>query len=97
MGVNHYPESKLHPQAMAARNVSPPAAGGMNGRLPAANGELTVTTTHHGSSSGQSLKRSPSSLSPSCNDSSTTDLLADSPSKYERQTFCNYVKCYLLN
>lgn len=77
LSVTPYPESKLHPQSLTTRNCSPPAS-----RISASsNGELTVTTSH-GPNSSQGVKRSPSSLSPSCNEGSTADLLADSPSKY---------------
>lgn len=75
---SHYNESKLHPQALA-RNQSPPNNGGTSNRT-ITNGEITVTTSH-GPNSSQSMKRSPSSLSPNCNDNSTADLLIDSPSK----------------
>lgn len=74
LSVNSYPESKLHPQSLS-KNCSPPAS-----RMTTSNGELTVTTSH-GPNSSQGMKRSPSSLSPSCNEGSTADLLADSPSK----------------
>lgn len=79
---NHYPESKLHQQSLSRNEQSPngTSATGMS-RLPTTNGELTITTTA-GPNSSQNLKRSPSSLSPGCNDNSTADLLVDSPSKF---------------
>ncbi|KAJ8975405.1 hypothetical protein NQ317_018676 [Molorchus minor] len=41
------------------------------------NGEISISTSHGHIS--VNIKRSPSSLSPNCTDSSTVDLLIDSP------------------
>lgn len=76
---SHYAEPKMHPQTLP-RNPSPPNTAGNPNRL-ANNGEISITT-NHGPNSSQNMKRSPSSLSPNCTDSSTADLLIDSPSKY---------------
>ncbi|XP_018575182.1 POU domain, class 6, transcription factor 2 isoform X2 [Anoplophora glabripennis] len=75
---SHYVEPKLHAQALP-RNPSPPNATGNPNRL-ANNGEISITT-NHGPNSSQNMKRSPSSLSPNCTDSSTADLLIDSPNQ----------------
>lgn len=82
MNTNHYPESKLHQQSISRNETPPnPNTNGSINRLTTPNGELTITTSL-GPNSSQNLKRSPSSLSPNCNDNSTADLLVDSPSKY---------------
>lgn len=75
---SHYAEPKLHTQTLP-RNQSPPNASGNPNRMPN-NGEISIST-NHGPNSSQNMKRSPSSLSPNCTDSSTADLLIDSPSK----------------
>lgn len=71
----HYVDSKMHIANMGniPRNSSP----GGNTRT---NGEISINTNHC-SSSSQNMKRSPGSMSPSCTDNSTADLLVDSPSK----------------
>uniref|UniRef100_A0A1Y1MR41 POU domain protein n=2 Tax=Photinus pyralis TaxID=7054 RepID=A0A1Y1MR41_PHOPY len=76
---NQY-DSKVH-QANIPRGSSSPTAGNCINRAPTSNGDLSIAS--HGSNSSQSLKRSPSSLSlsPSCNDNSTADLLVDSPNQ----------------
>ncbi|KAJ8911037.1 hypothetical protein NQ315_017403, partial [Exocentrus adspersus] len=74
----HYSESKLHTQSLP-RNPSPPNVPGNPNRM-ANNGEISISTSH-GLNSSQSMKRSPSSLSPNCTDSSTADLLIDSPNQ----------------
>ncbi|KAK5644992.1 hypothetical protein RI129_006292 [Pyrocoelia pectoralis] len=76
---NQY-ENKVH-QANLPRGSSSPTASNCINRAPASNGDLSIAS--HGSNSSQSLKRSPSSLSlsPSCNDNSTADLLVDSPNQ----------------
>ncbi|KAF5273946.1 hypothetical protein FQA39_LY01061 [Lamprigera yunnana] len=73
-------DSKVH-QSSLPRGSSPPSSTNCINRAPTSNGDLSVTS--HGSNSSQSLKRSPSSLSlsPSCNDNSTADLLIDSPNQ----------------
>lgn len=86
LSVTAYSESKLHSQSLTTRNCSSPSS-----RIAtSSNGELTVTTTH-GPNSSQGVKRSPSSLSPSCNEGSTADLLADSPSKYMKFNVVSYI------
>ncbi|KAJ8976814.1 hypothetical protein NQ317_001030 [Molorchus minor] len=72
---NHYAESKLHAQSIP-RNSSPNNMGSSN-RINT-NGEISISTSH-GHISCHNIKRSPSSLSPNCTDSSTADLLIDSP------------------
>ncbi|CAG9860233.1 unnamed protein product [Phyllotreta striolata] len=71
----HYTEGKMHGGGMGVlpRNPSP----GGNART---NGDASMMANHNTSSS-QSLKRSPGPLSPSCTDSSTADLLVDSPNQ----------------
>lgn len=81
MNPAHYPESKLHQQSLNRNDPSPNPSNGSINRLTTSNGELTITTSL-GPNSSQNLKRSPSSLSPNCNENSTADLLVDSPSKY---------------
>lgn len=80
MNPAHYPESKLHQQSLNRNDPSPNPSNGSINRLTTSNGELTITTSL-GPNSSQNLKRSPSSLSPNCNENSTADLLVDSPSK----------------
>ncbi|KAJ8957779.1 hypothetical protein NQ314_006492 [Rhamnusium bicolor] len=74
---SHYADSSLHTQSIP-RNPSPPNVGNPNRMTN--NGEISISTSH-GPNSSQNMKRSPSSLSPNCTDSSTADLLIDSPSK----------------
>ncbi|XP_064211180.1 POU domain, class 6, transcription factor 2 isoform X3 [Tribolium castaneum] len=77
--ITTYSESKLHHQQPISRNPSPPNGSPM-GRMATTNGEITITTSA-GPIPSQNLKRSPSSLSPNCTDSSTADLLVDSPNQ----------------
>ncbi|XP_044263472.1 POU domain, class 6, transcription factor 1 isoform X6 [Tribolium madens] len=77
--ITTYSESKLHHQQPISRNPSPPNGSPMN-RMATTNGEITITTSA-GPVPSQNLKRSPSSLSPNCTDSSTADLLVDSPNQ----------------
>ncbi|KAF2880794.1 hypothetical protein ILUMI_25377 [Ignelater luminosus] len=81
MNQNQYVESKLHQPTMSRSSTSPTTANCAS-RVPSSNGDITISTSH-GNNSSQSLKRSPSllSLSPNCNDSSTADLLVDSPNQ----------------
>ncbi|XP_063907583.1 POU domain, class 6, transcription factor 2 isoform X2 [Zophobas morio] len=79
MITSNYTDPKLHHQQPLSRNSSPPNVSPMN-RLSTSNGELTITTSA-GPVPSQNLKRSPSSLSPNCTDSSTADLLVDSPNQ----------------
>ncbi|ERL90486.1 hypothetical protein D910_07834, partial [Dendroctonus ponderosae] len=76
MGNGHYVDSKscYQPQTLS-RNCSSP---GMNGGGRSSASDISVHTGL-GAPNVQSVKRSPSSLSPDCNDSSTADLLIDSP------------------
>nr|XP_022917572.1 POU domain, class 6, transcription factor 2 isoform X1 [Onthophagus taurus] len=82
LSTAHFTETKMHqPTPLVKRSTSPPTPNLSNlSRLATSNGELTITTSH-GPNSSQNLKRSPSSLSPNCNDSSTADLLIDSPNQ----------------
>ncbi|KAG5897653.1 hypothetical protein JTB14_024483 [Gonioctena quinquepunctata] len=75
-----YLDNKMHSQNLSSlpRNPSPPNIG--NGTRSSSNGEISVSTGYGGNSS-QNMKRSPSSLSPNCTDSSTADLLVDSPNQ----------------
>ncbi|CAH1154124.1 unnamed protein product [Phaedon cochleariae] len=75
MNSSHYADSKLHNPSMP---INAPADL-MNGGRIASNGEIHVATSHGNSAS--IMKRSPSSLSPNCTDSSTADLLVDSPNQ----------------
>lgn len=79
IGNGHFVDSKscYQPQTLS-RNCSSPGTNG-GGRSSAS--DISVHTSL-GAPNVQSVKRSPSSLSPGCNDSSTADLLIDSPSKY---------------
>ncbi|XP_068897126.1 POU domain, class 6, transcription factor 2 isoform X3 [Tenebrio molitor] len=79
MITSSYADSKLHHQQSISRNPSPPNVSPMN-RMSSTNGEITITTSA-GPVPSQNLKRSPSSLSPNCTDSSTADLLVDSPNQ----------------
>lgn len=86
LGQNHhYTESKIHPSSInvprtTATSSSNPALSSIS-RLAATNGEITITTSH-GPTSSHSMKSSPpQNLSPGGNDSSSADLLIDSPSK----------------
>lgn len=80
-------ESKIHPQNIAVSRPVPTSSSSSAlssiSRLAAStNGEITITTSHGPTSSQHSMKSSPPhNLSPSCNDSSSADLLIDSPSK----------------
>ncbi|XP_048524050.1 POU domain, class 6, transcription factor 1 isoform X3 [Dendroctonus ponderosae] len=78
MGNGHYVDSKscYQPQTLS-RNCSSP---GMNGGGRSSASDISVHTGL-GAPNVQSVKRSPSSLSPDCNDSSTADLLIDSPNQ----------------
>lgn len=84
MGNGHYGETKPLPNYQSqviSRNASPPGINGGGGRSSAGASDISVPTSL-GGPNVQNVKRSPSSLSPGCNDSSTADLLIDSPSKY---------------
>ncbi|KAL1506118.1 hypothetical protein ABEB36_005542 [Hypothenemus hampei] len=78
IGNGHYGDSKPHSGSyqtqMVPRNVSPP---GINGGRSSVGASDTSVPTSLGVSN---VKRSPSSLSPGCNDS-TADLLIDSPNQ----------------
>ncbi|XP_060527997.1 POU domain, class 6, transcription factor 2 isoform X2 [Cylas formicarius] len=76
---NHFGETKHHPAQSISRNSSP-TMGNVPNRIGSSNGDLSIPSSM-GLSSGQSVKRSPSSLSPGCNDTSTADLLIDSPNQ----------------
>lgn len=86
MITSSYADSKLHHQQSISRNPSPPNVSPMN-RMSSTNGEITITTSA-GPVPSQNLKRSPSSLSPNCTDSSTADLLVDSPSRCTTGVLC---------
>lgn len=76
---SHYADSKIHTHTPSMpRNLSSPNPSNINRMYH--NGELSISTIPVNNSS-QSMKRSPSSLSPGGNESSTADLLVDSPSK----------------
>ncbi|CAH0554814.1 unnamed protein product [Brassicogethes aeneus] len=81
---SHYNEAKMH-QPNIARNSSPPATIASINRMSSSNGEISISTSVSGGNSSQNpnqpIKRSPSSLSPNCTDSSTADLLIDSPNQ----------------
>ncbi|XP_066583351.1 POU domain, class 6, transcription factor 2 isoform X2 [Prorops nasuta] len=79
--INHYTPTEKHhkerPEQSSPLNESVVSAASALNRLAASNGEITITTTHHPSSTG--VKASPSSMhSPIEEDD---DLLNDSPSQ----------------
>lgn len=76
---NHFVDNKIHASNMP-RCLSPSSVPNNNRMYH--NGELSISTVPSGNNSSNSMKRSPSSLSPNGNESSTADLLVDSPSKY---------------
>ncbi|XP_050294418.1 POU domain, class 6, transcription factor 2 isoform X2 [Anthonomus grandis grandis] len=82
MGNGHYgevkPLSSYQPPTIS-RNSSPPGING-GGRSSVGASDISVPTSL-GAPSIQNVRRSPSSLSPGCNDSSTADLLIDSPNQ----------------
>lgn len=75
---NHFVDNKMHASNLP-RTLSPSSAPNSNRMYH--NGELSISTVPSGNNSSNSMKRSPSSLSPNGNESSTADLLVDSPSK----------------
>ncbi|XP_044755384.1 POU domain, class 6, transcription factor 2 [Coccinella septempunctata] len=74
--TNHYGETKHHASSLP-QSCTPPNIPS----IPSMNGELTITPTHVPNSS-QSFKRSPPrSESPGGNDTSSNDLMIDSPNQ----------------
>ncbi|KAF7279933.1 hypothetical protein GWI33_006561 [Rhynchophorus ferrugineus] len=83
MGNGHYGESKplpSYPPPVSSRNSSPPGVNGGGGRSSAGASDVSVPTSL-GGVVVPNMKRSPNSVSPGCNDSSTADLLIDSPNQ----------------
>ncbi|CAH1973605.1 unnamed protein product [Acanthoscelides obtectus] len=79
--TSHYVDTKHVPQAQSHPSPTGNCGNGMMVNRMQSNGDVNVTAAHTGITTCQSIKRSPSAHSPSCNDNSTADLLVDSPNQ----------------
>nr|CAH7720250.1 unnamed protein product [Callosobruchus chinensis] len=79
--TSHYVDTKQVPQVQSHPSPTGSCGNGIMVSRMQSNGDVNVTAAHTGITTSQNIKRSPSAHSPSCNDSSTADLLVDSPSK----------------